>query len=85
VKSKLLIGCKTAIEKKKRKDYFNEHRHIFEVLLEYLKQEQRLLEGESESKNRYDNPNWGYQQADYNGSKRTYTDFITTLESVTNG
>jgi|TARA_R110000803_G_scaffold65509_4_gene126641 hypothetical protein len=85
VKSKLLVGCKTVKEKKNRIAYFKEHNKIFEVLLDYLKQEERLLEGESGSKNRYDNPNWGYQQADYNGSKRTYNDFITTLESITNG
>lgn len=70
MKSKLLKTAKTQEEKDKLREYFLEHKQILDIIKGVLQEDLRLLDKESTSEKRYEEPSWVHKQADYNGSKR---------------
>jgi hypothetical protein len=79
MKSRLIASANGSDEKKKLKDYYIEHRLIFDNLVKILEEERKVLVNQSESTKRYENPSWAYQQADFIGSKRVYDKVIDLL------
>ena len=79
MKSKLTRDCKTQKEKQDRRNYLLEHKFIFDLLIEILKEEIELLDKKKTADQRYEEISWPYQQADYNGEIRSKQDMIKLL------
>lgn len=80
MKSKLTKHLKTKEEKDKFSQYLLEHRDIFILLSGLIEDDLCKLHTESTSNTRYDEANWSYRQADYNGMTRAYGKIIDLLD-----
>lgn len=69
---KWLIGCKTDLEKTKRKEIVEGAKPALDILVEMCYNSIVRLENSLT----YDNPNWALQQADLVGYKRAYEEII---------
>ena len=79
MKSKLMYGCTTPLDKKKRKEYLIANKGVLDILKEILEKDLHMLNKEMSSTKRYDDQSWPYKQADYIGSKRTFEEVIDLL------
>lgn len=71
---------KLEIEEEEHKTFLAAHAHAFEALALYLKKEETELRKQVYNKKQYDNANWSFRQADFNGSLRQLVNLLDLLE-----
>ena len=71
---------KLEIPEAEHKAFLSAHAHAFEALALVLKKDEDELRKSVFSKKLYDNPNWSFKQADFNGQLRQLVTLLELLE-----
>ncbi len=72
---------KLEIPEEEHKAFLVAHARAFEALVLFLKKEEDELKKNVYSKKMYDNANWSFRQADFNGQLRQLVTLLELLEA----
>ena len=71
---------KLEIPEAEHKAFLVAHEHAFEALALVLRKDEDELRKAVFNKKQYDNPNWSFRQADFNGQLRQLVNLLELLE-----
>lgn len=69
------------VPEEEHKQFLVAHASAYEALAHYFKKEEEELHKVVYSKKHYDNPNWSFKQADFNGQLRQLATLLNLLEA----
>ena len=71
---------KLEVKEEEHKAFLGAHAQAFEALTLVLKRDEDELRKSVFNKKQYDNPNWSFRQADFNGQLRQLVTLLELLE-----